>query len=107
MVLCDDARITELNAEWRGKEASTDVLSFPMEDLPPGYPIRVLGDVIISVDTAARQAAERGWVAAWKQSCSKGLAGTPSKGQRCSIFECWFLLCHGRVPVAFHTLPGT
>ncbi len=60
MVLCDDAYITELNAEWRGKEAPTDVLSFPMDDLPPGYPIRVLGDIVISVDTAARQAAERG-----------------------------------------------
>ena len=107
MVLCDDAYMTELNAEWRGKEAPTDVLSFPMDDLPPGYPIRVLGDIIISVDTAARQAAERGWVTAWKQSCSKGLAAMPSKGQRCSMFKCWFPLCHVRVPVSFNTLPGS
>jgi ssRNA-specific RNase YbeY (16S rRNA maturation enzyme) len=39
VVLCDDPYIQELNAEWRGKDAPTDVLSFEMpedelDDLP-------------------------------------------------------------------------
>ena len=57
--LCDDEAIRALNAEWRGKDAPTDVLSFPQGETPPGAP-RHLGDVVISVDTAARQAAGLG-----------------------------------------------
>ncbi len=64
MVLCDDAVIARMNAEWRGVAAPTDVLSFPIEDdIPscPGGPPRMLGDIFISLDTAERQAAERGF----------------------------------------------
>ena len=32
VVLCDDPHITQLNAEWRGKAAPTDVLSFEMAE---------------------------------------------------------------------------
>lgn len=53
-VLCSDAHIQALNRQWRGKDAPTDVLSFPQEDED------VLGDLVISVPTAARQAQERG-----------------------------------------------
>lgn len=61
MVLCDDEHIRDLNLEWRQKDAATDVLSFPMgDDVPPGYPARMLGDVVISLDTAAQQAADAG-----------------------------------------------
>lgn len=62
VVLCDDAYITELNQEWRGKAAATDVLSFPAtdwDDLIPDTPL-ALGDIIISLDTAHRQACEQG-----------------------------------------------
>lgn len=59
LLLCDDAHIAELNATHRGKDGPTDVLSFEAES-PPGYPLQLLGDVVISVDTAARQAQERG-----------------------------------------------
>lgn len=53
-----DARIRALNRVYRGKDRATDVLSFPL-DPPRDAPIeRLLGDVVISVDTAARQAAE-------------------------------------------------
>ena len=65
MVLASDARMAELNRTWRGKEGSTDVLSFPMgagDANPEGFPLRVLGDLIISLDTAQRQADERGRV---------------------------------------------
>jgi rRNA maturation RNase YbeY len=57
-MLCDDARIREMNKEWRGKDSATDVLLFP-EDQPAGAPLMLLGDLVISVDTAARQAEER------------------------------------------------
>jgi rRNA maturation RNase YbeY len=53
VVLCNDERIAEMNAAWRGVDGPTDVLSFPQEDA------RVLGDLVISLDTAARQAATR------------------------------------------------
>ena len=62
MVLCDDAHIQSLNAEWRQNDAPTDVLSFPMgDDAPPGYPARMLGDLVISLDTATLQATDAGW----------------------------------------------
>ena len=55
-VLCDDAFIRELNREYRGKDKATDVLSFAMnegESLPgDSY---LLGDIVISVETALRQ----------------------------------------------------
>ncbi|MBM4367891.1 MAG: rRNA maturation RNase YbeY [Deltaproteobacteria bacterium] len=50
VLLCDDAFIAELNRQYRQKEGPTDVLSFAMDDE------RVLGDVVISLDTARRQA---------------------------------------------------
>jgi len=61
IVLCDDAFIRPLNMDYRGKDAATDVLSFAMqegEDLLEEDP--VLGDLVISVETAGRQAAEQG-----------------------------------------------
>ncbi|KAL4528549.1 hypothetical protein Ndes2437A_g03114 [Nannochloris sp. 'desiccata'] len=111
LVLCDDSHIRDLNKEWRGKDAPTDVLSFEMgegydddadeeermafddynitstssrsgnnsageevQESEPSYtvhseeddeqeedasPVTLLGDVVISLDTAARQAKER------------------------------------------------
>jgi len=66
VALVDDATIQDLNRTHRKKNRPTDVLSFPMEDGPPGsVPAgprevpRLLGDVIISVPTARRQAKVR------------------------------------------------
>jgi probable rRNA maturation factor len=59
IALCGDERIRGLNRHWRQKDSPTDVLSFAMEAVPGRGP-RTLGDVVISVETAARQAAERG-----------------------------------------------
>lgn len=56
VVLADDPFIRQLNGEWRSKDSATDVLSFP-QDGPEGP---LLGDIVISVDTATRQAAEHG-----------------------------------------------
>jgi probable rRNA maturation factor len=64
VLLTDDAAVHELNFRYRGYDKPTDVLSFAQRDQRtdappppalPGQPL-LLGDVIISVDTAARQA---------------------------------------------------
>ncbi|GAB7140579.1 hypothetical protein RsTz2092_05290 [Deferribacterales bacterium RsTz2092] len=51
--LTDDEQIRFLNASYRKVDAPTDVLSFPMNDEI------LFGDIVISLDTAARQAQER------------------------------------------------
>ncbi|MBV9263154.1 MAG: rRNA maturation RNase YbeY [Candidatus Eremiobacteraeota bacterium] len=56
--LVDDSRIRELNRDYRGKDRATDVLSFPLIAASDASPEPLLGDVVISVETARRQAAE-------------------------------------------------
>jgi probable rRNA maturation factor len=58
LTIVDDEAIRELNRDHRGKDKATDVLSFPLASgggAPPGIE-RMLGDVVISVETARRQA---------------------------------------------------
>ena len=56
-----DRAMRGLNRRWRGKSGTTDVLSFPAGDEEfVGAEGRSLGDVVISVEQAARQAAARG-----------------------------------------------
>ena len=54
LVFCDDPFIHALNRDYRGKDKPTDVLSFPQE-LEHG----MMGDLVISLPTAQRQADER------------------------------------------------
>jgi probable rRNA maturation factor len=61
--LCDDDTIAALNAAWRQLSGPTDVLAFAaQEDPPPPGPADLdpleLGDIVISLETAARQAQE-------------------------------------------------
>jgi probable rRNA maturation factor len=58
LVITTDRRIRTLNRLWRGVDKATDVLSFAAGD-DPG-PARHLGDLVISRDTAARQARNEG-----------------------------------------------
>lgn len=67
LVLTDDEKIRKLNLAYRNVDASTDVLSFAMEEQTedePGFEDpsagNILGDIIISMDTALRQAKEFG-----------------------------------------------
>ncbi|MDQ2921646.1 MAG: rRNA maturation RNase YbeY [Acidobacteriota bacterium] len=54
-----DRAMRELNRRWRGKRATTDVLSFPADqDEFEKVAGAILGDVVISVEQAARQAKE-------------------------------------------------
>src|SRR5262245_53268290 len=62
VALVDDQTIMHLNRDYRGKDRPTDVLAFAMEEghpSPSAGTARVLGDVIVSIDTALRQAKGR------------------------------------------------
>ena len=75
IVLCDDPFIHDLNREYRNIDTPTDVLSFSMNegDIQNPHP-EVLGDIVISVETASRQAIGAG---------------------HCTMDEVTFLLVHG------------
>ncbi len=70
ILACDDARIAELNADFRDKPQPTNVLSWPSEErgaeidgetpLPPDQTDPELGDIAIAYDTCQREAAEAG-----------------------------------------------
>lgn len=87
ILLCSDRVIHELNLEHRGKDKPTDVLSFPQAEFESaeqprvGESLQLLGDVVISVDTAALQAASR---------------------KRSVLSEVRFLLAHGLLHLLGH-----
>ncbi|MCA9664407.1 MAG: rRNA maturation RNase YbeY [Myxococcales bacterium] len=54
MLLSDDERVQTLNRDYRGKDKTTDVLSFEAGGAPGQHGL--LGDIVISVEQAARQA---------------------------------------------------
>jgi rRNA maturation RNase YbeY len=58
VALVGDKEMRPLNAKYRKKNQTTDVLSFFVADQPKASPI-ILGDVIISVEQARRQAKAR------------------------------------------------
>ncbi|WOL19666.1 hypothetical protein Cni_G28468 [Canna indica] len=61
VLLCDDDFIQKLNKEWRDIDQATDVLSMSQHIPELDLPILSLGDVVISLETAVRQAHERGY----------------------------------------------
>jgi probable rRNA maturation factor len=69
--LTDDAAIRELNRAWRGKDKATDVLAFAQQEAARAAD-DLLGDIVISVDTARRQA-KRGLHAELLHLASHGL----------------------------------
>jgi probable rRNA maturation factor len=93
LTLCGDAEMERLNFDHMGERGATDVLAFPLHDWsfdgdgghahvtdddggigPPGVPM-LLGDVVIDVDQAVRQAAEGGWSVA-EELVLLGIHGT-------------------------------
>lgn len=89
VVLTDDDEIHELNRTWRGIDRATDVLSFAYAEaenaaLEPD----LLGDLVISVETAARQAAEH-------THGHRMLAAGYDAGEWTLLHELVFLLIHG------------
>ena len=58
--LVDDAEIRSVNAEWREKDAPTNVLSFPAVEASQLAEARLLGDILIAFETVAREAQDEG-----------------------------------------------
>lgn len=62
ILLVDDEEIRWMNKNYRKKDSATNVLSFPfmenIEQIVTELPIHELGDIIISIDTAYREAKE-------------------------------------------------
>lgn len=56
--IVDAAESQQLNADYRGKDYATNVLSFPFQ-CPPGIELTLLGDLIICAPVVAREAAEQ------------------------------------------------
>jgi probable rRNA maturation factor len=56
ILLTDDARLHKLNREYLGIDSPTDVLSFPASESDPETGARYLGDIILSVPRAEKQA---------------------------------------------------
>jgi probable rRNA maturation factor len=68
-VFGNDSAIRTLNRDWRGKNAPTNVLSFPIPGLPTAQrrdagkrknPPPYIGDIVIAYETVAREAAAEG-----------------------------------------------
>ena len=79
LLITDDRSIAVLNGEWRQQEGPTDVLAFAaQEEAPPLPPAGLeglgpaetepleLGDIVISLETAARQAVDHGHALEWE-----------------------------------------
>jgi probable rRNA maturation factor len=60
LVLTDDAQLHELNREYLGVDAPTDVLSFPASETDPETGQPYLGDILISIPRATQQAQAAG-----------------------------------------------
>jgi probable rRNA maturation factor len=57
IAFCDDEEIRALNAQWRGQDKPTNVLSFPTPGELAKKPL--LGDIVIAYETVAREAGEQ------------------------------------------------
>lgn len=57
--IVDAQESQQLNAEYRGKDKPTNVLSFPFE-APPGIEINLLGDLVICASVVSSEAIEQG-----------------------------------------------
>lgn len=60
VLLTDDSTIRSLNERWREKDVATDVLSFSQTEALEGE-VPQLGDIVISLETAATQATAGHW----------------------------------------------
>ncbi len=60
LVFTDDAHVRVLNSQYRGKDAPTNVLSFPAAPVIPGRFGPPLGDIVLAAETVAREADEGG-----------------------------------------------
>ncbi|MCX6428820.1 MAG: rRNA maturation RNase YbeY [Actinobacteria bacterium] len=61
LMLVDEDEMTQLHVKWMQEPGPTDVLSFPMDEIKPGWKeAAVLGDIVVCPSIAARQAQSAG-----------------------------------------------
>jgi probable rRNA maturation factor len=60
LLCCDDARIRDINRDWRGFDKATNVLSFPAVTTDRLAQTPFLGDIAIAYETVSREADEAG-----------------------------------------------
>lgn len=60
ILLTGDAAVSDLNRRYLGKEGPTNVLAFPMNEALSLEGVRMLGDVVVSVDTAVKESHRSG-----------------------------------------------
>ena len=60
VLLVERSAMASLKEKWLGESGPTDVLAFPMDDLPPDEEPYILGDIVICPDVAREQAGESG-----------------------------------------------
>ena len=58
--LADDAQVRALNAQWRGLDKPTNVLSFPASKPEKISAAPMIGDIVVAFETTEREAAEEG-----------------------------------------------
>ncbi len=94
IVLTDDAEVQELNRTWRGYDKPTDVLSFALQEGEDAHLSgELLGDIVISVETAAVQA---------KSQEHRGRVEGDAPGTWCLDDEIAFLIVHGLLHLLGH-----
>lgn len=100
IVLTDDSEIRDLNRDYRGLDRPTDVLSFAQgegEAIPPPPGMAPpLGDVVISLDTAARQVSDGALPRLWP---ALGCSAAPDWSL---LDETTFLMLHGVLHLIGH-----
>ena len=96
ILLTDDREMAALHERWTGEEGPTDVLSFPMEEQG------ILGDIVISTETAVRQARDRARAPAGRRvgdgSAGSAAARAAGRADR-EILRC---LVHGILHLTGH-----
>jgi probable rRNA maturation factor len=60
ILLTTDATISDLNHRYLGKEGPTNVLAFPMSENRSAEGTLILGDVVVSVETALKESNQSG-----------------------------------------------
>ena len=93
VLLTDDADIKHLNRDYRGIDAPTDVLAFAMQDgEDANVNPNLLGDVVISIETASRQVETSDQFSATRSSLKTEMQLTTSKNLETEVV---LLAVHG------------
>lgn len=58
LIICHNDYIQAINLQYRQKDTPTDVLSFPLEDMPMGMNNIPLGSIIVSIDFVEQKSQE-------------------------------------------------